>query len=134
MERTDFADFHTKQYHAHPHAIAACSGVGKFRVDDLSLLPPLPPDADAAPQVCEDGNDFTNDVHVSAKKIRKVRGYHSCADEFKRVLVKWGHVSRVLSLFETTVRELDESLGNVEDYRAGRPSSKPTQQASRSKR
>ena len=43
-------------------------------------------------------------------------------------------ISSVLTRFETVVREFDESLGNVEDYRAGRPSSKPTQQASRSKR
>ena len=113
----------------------------KFRIlklgelDDLSLLPPLPPDADAdaAPHDFDDGNNFSNDVNVTATKKRKVKGYHSCAEEFKRVLTKWGNVSRVLTRFETTVRQLDESLGNVEDYRAGRPSSKPTPQASRSK-
>lgn len=79
MERTDFADFHTKQYHAHPHNIAAFCGVGNSRLDDLSLLPPLPADADAAPMF-DDGDNFSNTVNVSAKKIRKVKGYHSCAE------------------------------------------------------
>jgi hypothetical protein len=137
IERTDFADFHTKQYHAHPHTIAAFCGVANFRLDDLSLLPSLPPDADAdadaAPHDFDDGNNVSNDINVSATKKRKVKGYHSCAEEFKRVMAKWGNVPRVLTLFETAVRQLDESLGNVEEYRAGRPSSKPTPQASRSK-
>jgi hypothetical protein len=132
-ERTDFADFHTKQYHSRPHTIAAYTGVCNFRKDDLSLLPPLPPHyfSDAAPHGCDDGDNFSNNVNVSAKNIRKVRGYHSCAEEFKRVLVKWGNVSRVLQRFEALVREFDESLGAVETHRAGRPSSKPTPQASR---
>jgi hypothetical protein len=95
MERTDFSDFHTKQYHAHPHTIAPFCGVGNYRLDDLSLLPPLPPDADAAPHAFDDGDNYSNDVNASAKKKRKVKGYHSCAEEFKRVLVKWGNVSRV---------------------------------------
>jgi len=131
LDRSDFADCHTKKYHAHPLTPSTYTGVGNYNKDDMSQLPPLPPQFD-----CDDPHDADNaadcdvDAPVPAKK-RKVRGYHSCAEEFKRVLVKWGNVSRVLQRFEAIVREYDESLGNVEDYRTGKPSSKPTPQASR---
>ena len=128
---SDFADFHSKKYHAQPHALSAYTGVGNHRTD-LPDLSPLPPqnlsdgshDADNNADTCD--NDFG-----SPGKKRKVRGYHSCAGEFKRLLVKWGNVPRVLQQFEALVREYDDSLGEVESYRCGRPSSKPTPQASR---
>ncbi len=46
----------------------------------------------------EDNNSDNGDnsFDVPAKKGSKARGYHSCAGEFKRLLVKWGNVPRVL--------------------------------------
>jgi hypothetical protein len=134
LERSDFADCHTKKYHAHPHPPSNYIGVGDYNQDDMSQLPPLPPQ-----MVCDAPHDADNADHAdnndmegaAPAKKRKVKGYHSCAEEFKRVLVKWGNVSRVLQRFEALVREFDESLGAVETHRAGRPSSKPTPQASR---
>jgi hypothetical protein len=129
---SDFADFHSKKYHAHPYAISAYTGVGNHRTY-LSELAPLPPQDSSGGSHDED-NDADNDDNafdVPAKKVSKARGYHSCAGEFKRLLVKWGNVPRVLQQFERIVREYDDSLGEVETYRCGRPSSKPTPQASR---
>lgn len=136
IDRSDFADFHTKKYHAEPHATAEYIGVGDHS-KDLTQLPPLPAHlhySDDAQHDADTADNGDNACNVPAAKRRKVRGYHSCAEEFKRILVKWGNSSMILKKFETAVRELDESLGDVEDYRSGRPSSNPTQQASRSHR
>lgn len=128
---SDFADFHSKKYHAHPHVLSAYAGVGNHRTDlsDLSSLPPQNL-SDGSHDADNNADNYDDDLDEPAKK-RKVRGYNSCAGEFRRVLVKWGNVPRVLKKFEALVREYDDSLGEVESYRCGRPSSKPTPQASR---
>ena len=133
LERSDFADCHSKKYHAHPHSTSTYIGVGHYNQDDMSQLPPVPPQFFSdAPHDADNADHADNqDMGGVPAKKRKVRGYHSCAEEFKRVLVKWGNISRVLQRFEALVREFDESLGDVETYRSGRPSSKPTPQASR---
>jgi hypothetical protein len=133
IDRSDFADFHTKKYYVEPHASTEYIGVGDHS-KDLTQLPPLPPHLhflNDAPHDADTADYGDNACNVPAAKIRKARGYHSCAEEFKRILVKWGNVSRVLQRFEEIVREYDDSLGEVETYRCGRASSKPTPQASR---
>ena len=97
--------------------------MGNHRTD-VSELPPLPPQflSDCSHAADNNADNCDNEFDVSAKKVRKAKGYHSCAGEFKRILVKWGNVPRVLQRFEAIVREYDDSLGEVETYRCGRAS------------
>jgi hypothetical protein len=137
IDCTDFAEFHTKKYHAHPHALSAYIGVGNRRTqEELLQLQELPTELSNDPQFdAADDGEQTGPNDGNSKKTRRVRGYHSCSEEFKRVLVKWGNVPRILQKFKDLVRNYDTSLGDIDQYnRCGHGSSKPTPQASRSKR
>lgn len=138
IDCSDFAEFHTKKYHAHAHTLSVYTGVRNRRTqEELLQLQQLPTELSNDPHfdAADDGDgDQTGPNDGNSKKRRRVRGYHSCSEEFKRVLVKWGNVPRVLQKFKELVRKYDTSLGDVDQYnRHGHGSSKPTQQSSRSR-
>ena len=130
VTQADFHTFHTKIYQAIEYKEPPpYRGVGDHRcTDDLPEL--------------EDNHEETNDIegdcndHVpqASKKPRVSRPYTAYEQEVKRFLVKWGNHPAILTQAKNMITNYDNSLGDVSAYRIGRPSSRPTQQSSRSNR
>ena len=99
-------------------------------------MPEYHEDVDEAEDVSTipDGEHGSGDYDFATPKAeRKVHGFRQLQKEFKRFTDKWGNIPRALQSLCQKIREHDEELGDVADYRSGRGSSKPTPQASRSK-
>jgi hypothetical protein len=134
----DFHECHLKKYAAHPFTPKPYVGVHDRRKP--GELPVLEANVDGDDVFKHDGDDdggideggdCSQALDHGKGKQRKVRGYNSCNDEFKRFMTKWGNTPRVLNKLRKVVAELDASLGAVEEWRSGKKSSKPTPQASR---
>ena len=134
VDASDFAHFHTTKYQTKPYTAAAFAGVADRR-PETDELPELPREFDNEDDVCGGGGDDCGDEsaaqHPAARKKRASRPYTTCEQEMKRVLVKWGNHPQILEGFFSLIRERDNELGDVSEYRYGRGSSKATPQASR---
>jgi hypothetical protein len=132
----DFAHFHTKKYLVSAYD-CVYAGVCD-RAEATRHLPEYNAMEESNDNGIDGGNDFSavgggNDDN-GGQKQKRCRAYSTCEREFKRILTKWGNHPRVLEQFCKNATDFDTELGEVDGYRWGRGSSKPTQQGSRSKR
>ena len=126
VDENDFAHFHTKCYLAQAYTSSPYLGVVDRR--GPTDLPELPEVADTSQDVGD--GDGAEQQHRS-KKHRASHPYTAFEQECKRFIVKWGNHPAILKRAKALITDYDNSLGDVSDHRMGRPSSKPTYQASR---
>ncbi len=135
LEPSDFAHIHTKNYAANlVTSVSKYDGVVQRRAH--SDLPEL---VERNEDEVEDhgalGDDGAADFgFAKPQKEKKCHGFRSLQKEFKMFTDKWGNIPRALKSLRQIIADHDKKLGDVAEYRCGRGSSKPTYQASRSKK
>jgi hypothetical protein len=137
LDPSDFAHIHTKTYAASLEtSVFKYDGVVQHRAhSELPEVVEQSEDEVEDQSAIADGDDGTADFgFAKPQKEKKCHGFRSLQKEFKRFTDKWGNTPRALKSLCQIIADHDSELGDVADYRCGRGTSKPTYQASRSKK
>jgi hypothetical protein len=137
LEPSDFAHIHTKNYAANlVTSVFKYDGVEQRRAhSELPELVERNEEEVEDQSAIADEDDGTADFgFAKPQKEKKCHGFRSLQKEFKRFTDKWGNIPRALKSLRQIIANHDIELGDVAEYRCGRGSSKPTYQASRSKK